>query len=561
MGAYADLIARLKESRKQATDAMKLAIDTANAEKRSLTPDEQTAWDAREAEVRALDERIEKFTGQEQREQRAADARRETGDVGGEERGTAAPGVLSVAEQITYTQDGPHSYFRDLVAADVNKDKRAQERLGRHAKDITDAMPARREARKRAAEKAYAESFLRSPAERRALERMMRTGTDPFERRFISRTDGAGGYFIPPFWLIDDYIPYLRAGRPTANLFRTMPLPPGTDSINIPRIVLGTATGPQPGDGAPVPGRDAQDNFVNARIATVAGQQDAAIQLLDQSPAAFDQIIFADLAADYAMQLNGALLLGSGFPQLNGMYPAGAGVNVASTGTTSAANGYSVQDAAAAWSAAAGTANFYAGVAKLVSLISRTRFMPPSHIVLNPAVWYALSSAADTQGRPLVVPSQQGNNFNQLAGDDDGPVAQGPVGHMLGVPIILDPNVPLTFGGTGATEPYMGTISNGNVAPVQGSGGAGGNSNVFTPAITAVFSDLFLWEGEVRTRTLSEVLSGTLQVRFQLYTYVADMVNRYQNSSNNPISYGQYNTIGTQATVLSQGTGGLLVGF
>lgn len=557
MGAYAKLIEQLTEQRSKLIGEMKEILAKPVAESRAVTKEEQEGWSAKDAEVKTISASIDTYTEQEQREQRAADIRK-----GGTDTGTAGgTASLSVAEQVTYTADGPHSYFRDLIAADVNKDHRAQERLNRHVKDVADAMPARREARKRAAEQAYSEAFLRTPGERRALEAMMRTGVDPFERRFISRTDGQGGYFIPPLWLIDDYIPFLRAGRETANLFRTMPLPPGTDSINIPRIVLGTASGPQPGDGAPLPGRDMQDNFVNARIATIAGQQDAAIQLLDQSPVAFDSIIFQDLAADYAMQLNGQLLLGSGFPQLNGLYPAGAGVNVASTGVASAANGYSVQNTAAAWSATAGTANFYASVAQLVSLISRTRFMPPTHIVVNPAVWYALSSAADTQGRPLVVPSQQGNNFNQLAGDSDGPVSQGPVGHMLGIPIVLDPNIPLTFGGTGAVQPSMGTVSNGNVAPIGGSGGSGGNSNVYTPVITAVFSDLFLWEGEVRTRTLSEVLSGTLQVRFQLYTYVADMVNRYQNSSSFPISYGQYNTVGTQATVLSQGTGGLLIGF
>ena len=560
--SYADLIAQLKESRSNLTAELGELPKKLQAEKRKATKEELAAFETAEAEVRELDSQIEKFTAQDEREQRAADARAKTGDTGREERGGAGGTRASVTEQVTYTQDSPFSYFRDLVAADVNKDKRAAERLQRHAKDISDAMPVRREARKRAAERAYQEAFLRTPGERRALEAMMRTGTDPFERRFISRTDGQGGYFVPPLWLIDDYIPYLRAGRPTANLFRSFPLPPGTDSINIPRIVLGTATGPQPGDAAPVPGRDMQDNFVNARIVTIAGQQDAAIQLLDQSPAAFDQIIFQDLAADYAMQLNGQLLLGSGFPQLNGLYPAGAGVNVATTGAASAAQGFSVQNAAAAWSAATvATANFYASVAQLVSLISRNRFMPPTHIVCNPAVWYALSSAADSTGRPLVVPSQQGNNFNQLAGDDDGPHPEGPIGHMLGIPIVLDPNVPLTFGGAGAVQPSMGVISNGNVAPVAGSGGSGAAANVYTPLITGVFDDLFLWEGEIRTRTLSEVLSGTLQVRFQLYTYVADMVNRYQNASNYPVSYGQFNTIGTLATVLSQGTGGLMIGY
>lgn len=567
MGAYAALISRLEENRSALVGEMKSLLAKSAEEKRSASKDERDAWDAKDGEVRDLDAQIERYKAQDERETRAAASRAATGDTG-PAAGTAAPSGAQVHEPGIYDRESRNSYFLDLARAEIHGDRSARDRLSRHAKDLDTELPKRAEARKRMAEKQYESSFAATPADRRRLDRMLATGVDPFERRFISRTDGQGGYFVPPLWLIDEYVPYLRAGREFANLFRSFPLPPGTDSINIPRIVLGTATGPQQGDGAPVPGRDLQDNFVNARIATIAGQQDAAIQLLDQSPLGFDEIIFGDLNADYNMQLDGQLLLGSGFPQLNGVYPAGAGVNVATTGATSGTNGYSVQNTAAAWSAAAGTANLYQAVAQLVSLISRTRFMPPTHIVCNPAVWYALAAATDSTGRPLVVPAQGGNNFNQLATDDDGPVSQGPAGHILGIPIILDPNIPLTWGGgaggtslTGVTQPYMGTISNGNVAPVQGSGGTSAGANVYTPVIAAVFPDLFLWEGEMRSRTLSEVLSGTLQVRFQLYTYVASMVNRYQNASNFPISYGQYNTAGQLNTVLSQGTGGLLVGF
>src|SRR6185437_7203208 len=145
--------------------------------------------------------------------------------------------------------------------------------------------------------------------------------------------------------------------------------------------------------------------------------------------------------------------------------------------------------------------------------------------------------------------------YNSAAGDSGSPMTEGPVGHVLGLPWHIDPNIPLTFGGTNA--PYIGAVSNGNTAPVPGSGG----NPVYTPLITAVWDDLYLWEGELRSRTLSEVLSGTLQVRFQVYGYAASMPNRYQNSSNQPVSYGNFNTVGTQATVLSQGTAGLLVGF
>lgn len=561
MGAYADLIVRLKESRKSATEAMKLAVDTATAEKRSLTADEQTAWDAREAEVRALDERIEKFSEQEQREQRAAESRAQTGDTGREERGDAGGSrAVITSEPTVYGPGQKHSYFLDMARRDLRRGdgdggvNAAVDRMNRHAQEINKVMPERRAAVERRAAKAYEESFTGSLRERRSIGQMERMGISPFERekRFISRTDGQGGYFVPPLWLIDDYIPYLRAGRVFADLWRRFPLPSGTDSINIPRVTTGTATGPQTSDGGPVPGRDMADNFVNALVRTIAGQQDAAIQLLDQSPVAFDQIIFGDLMADYAMQLSAQLMIGSGSNgQLTGLYS--AGTLGSSTGATT--SGYVVNNNGDAWTAAAGTNCFYTSMGQLISTISRNRFAPPTGIVTNPAVWYGMATAMDSQNRPLVVPAQQGNNFNQAAADDGGPVAEGPVGHMLGLPWFIDPNIPLTFGGTNA--PYIGTISNGNTAPYAGTGG----SPDFTPAIAAVWDDLYLWEGELRSRTLSEVLSGTLQVRFQVYGYVANMPNRYQNSSSDPISYGNYNNVGQTAASSVLSTTGLLNGF
>jgi hypothetical protein len=64
-------------------------------------------------------------------------------------------------------------------------------------------------------------------------------------------------------------------------------------------VSTGTATGVQTADAAGVQSTDLTDTFVNARCAPIAGQQDIAMQLLDQSPVSFDEIVFADLIADY----------------------------------------------------------------------------------------------------------------------------------------------------------------------------------------------------------------------------------------------------------------------
>ena len=82
-----------------------------------------------------------------------------------------------------------------------------------------------------------------------------------------------------------------------------------------------------------------------------------------------------------------------------------------------------------------------------------------------------------------------------MAGDN----AEGLVGSVLGTNVFLDANVPANLGvGTNQDE-----------------------------ILTAKWDDTYLWEGALRTRALSEVLSGTLQVRLQLWNYVAFMPDRY----------------------------------
>jgi hypothetical protein len=74
----------------------------------------------------------------------------------------------------------------------------------------------------------------------------------------------------------------------------------------------------------------------------------------------------------------------------------------------------------------------------------------------------------------------------------------GPVGNVMGLPVYLDANVPTTLGG--GTEDAI---------------------------IAARFADLWLMESTPRTRTLAEVLSATLTVRFQFYNYFAFTAGRY----------------------------------
>lgn len=502
-----------------------------------LTAEQTAEWDRLEAEIGEIDGEIERRQRQAEREQRAANARAaESGGTSSDiTDGERRPSGWAVGrESMTYGRGSGHSYFLDMARDEAKQGvgdgglQAARDRLAKHAAEMRVEMPRRAERRERAAYEQFERAMSSgNRAERRAGERalamLQREGISPFERRATNRTDGTGGYLVPPVWMIDELIPYLRAGRDFADLWHNFPLPAGTDSINIPRITIGAATGPQVADGSSVPGRDMTDNFVNGRVQTIAGQQDAALQLLDQSPLAYDELIFGDLAADYNSQLSGQCFVGSNSAgQLAGVWPGGVisnanGIYIPNTNNTAAQTW--VNGGGATFSV---TNSVFQGGGQMLSLINRTRLRPPTHHVWHPWVWYYLLTQVDQQGRPLVVPGTPNNTgYNQAAIDTDGPVAMGPVGFYQGLPVILDPNMPITFPASGGTNPSMSTVSAGQFAPAAGSG-------VFTPLLVGAWQDLWLFEGEMRTRALTEVLSGNLQVRFQLYAYVATIPNRFQ---------------------------------
>ena len=409
-------------------------------------------------EARALDQRIADLSDVEARRQAAA---------------RRAP-IEVHAEPLTYQRNGEHNYFTDLALAHkpgASGDTEALAALGRlqrHAEEMRVEMPARARRREEAAERE-----LRNVAgEASAFERR----TNP------NRTDGEGGYFVPPLWLVDEYLPYLRAGRPVVNRLRQMVLPAGTDSINIPKVASGTATGVQTSDGGSVTSTDFTDSYVSAGVKTIAGQQDVALQLVEQSPGGIiDNVVFGDLIADYNQRCDVQSISGSG-----------SSGQVVGLRNLSAPNTVTYTDSDPT------VPELWTPLAQALSKIATNRFAVDNvFFAMHPRRWFWIASGLDTANRPLVVPSGVAQN---PAGTSDGGVAEGVVGNLvLGPPVVIDANIPTTISSTRDT-------------------------------ILAVKGDDTMWfEGNLRTRVLYEVLSGTLQVRFQVYNYVAQLT-RYDKS-------------------------------
>lgn len=465
-------------------DALRQEIDTLIAadipEDRAEAEAANADIEARSARLGQLDERIRIA-----REATAADPvegelRQRLGLTGEDGR----PPVTVLSEPRTYDPAFRHSYFLDLARDQLGRGdgdggvEEARSRLRRHREELDVDLPAREARRDQLAHEGADRQFRRDGYSRGARETAFEKRVNP------NRADGQGGNFVPPLWLVDEYIDLPRFGRTTANLCRQMGLPSGTDSIVLPKVATGTATGVQTADAGAVQSTDLTDTSVSAPVRTIAGQQDVAIQLLDQSPVAFDEVVFADLIADYNMRLDTQVVTGTGAAgQVTGILNVGAINAVTYTDATPT------------------LPELWVPLLQSASLVAKNRKLPATGVVMIPSVWYWALSQLDTSNRPLIVPAAPA--FNPMGAEGAIPPADGPGGVLTyGLPAYLDGNIPSNLG-------------------------AGTNE---TRVITARFDDLYLFEGSMRTRVLSEVLSNTLQIRFQVYNYVGFMGNRRPES-------------------------------
>lgn len=441
-----DLLKDIQRRRDDLEATVEQLLELASTESRDLTDDESTQFANLRADIEKLDKREADLVEMAE-QRRVADQRRA--------RYAAAvePDVELVhvrREPMTYSRGSRNGYFRDIYLQARN-DPDAIARLQRHAKEIHVEAEAR-----------------------------VRQGKEEF--RDLTTTDTAGGFFVPPLWLIDQYAPLARASRATADLLNSRPLPGGTDSINIPRITTGTATAIQTANNAAVQETDIVDASVAAPVRTIAGQQDVSVQLLEQSPIAFDEVVFSDLIADYNTKLDVQVLAGSGSSgQVTGLT------------VVSSINAVTYTDATPT------VAEIYAKIADAIQQIHTNRFQPPTAIVMHPRRWAWFMAALDTTNRPLVLPNQ--NSPMNAIGIQANVDSETVVGTIQGLPVITDPSI-ATNGGGGTNEDYI---------------------------LILRAADSWLFESSIRTRVLPDVGSGTLTTRLQVYGFVA-LATRYAKS-------------------------------
>lgn len=318
-----------------------------------------------------------------------------------------------------------------------------------------------------------------------AAERLQRNDTEVAvnHRAWDSTAPAAGGTFAPPAWLVSDFIEYSRAARVTADLLHREQLPSGVSSVNLPKIANGATVAVQVTQNTTITETTVTTTSVSSGIITIAGGQTVSVQQIEQSATPIDEVVLSDLAAAYAMALDGQVLNGSGEDgQLRGILTVTAGTTISYTTTTPL-----VVSATAA-------TNFYGKVLAAISNVNTTRFAPPTAIVMHPRRWTWILGGLDGENRPLVVP---GPNVN-AAGSGQSAVAQGAAGMFAGLPVYIDPSVPTNLG-TGTNQDVV---------------------------IITRSEDLWLWESAPRLQSFDATLADQASVYFRALGFAALIADR-----------------------------------
>ncbi|MGW0070468.1 phage major capsid protein [Streptosporangium sandarakinum] len=432
-------IPTLEAERRRLKTQMGALLETVKRDQREALSDAETArFEEIRTAVEDIDYKIRHAQEDERREARAAELAVQYGQTG-ERRETARLGVVS--NEPTYRR-GDHqgaSWVRDMVAVSLRADPDAAERLRRNSREVAT------------------------------------------ETRALSATDGAGGDFVPPAWMISDYVRLARPGRVIANRLRQVALPPGTDTISLPRLATGTAVAEQTTQNSAVQNTDATTNSVTASVATLAGQQVVSVQLIEQSPINMDEELLRDLLADLAVKTD-VFVISNNAAGKRGL------LNVSGATTVTYTD------------ASPTVGELYPKIADAVQQISTQRYLPPDVIFMHPRRWAWIMAAVDGQSRPLAVPAANApSNVIASVGDL---AAEGFVGSMLGLPVFVDPNLPTGLG-TGTNEDRI---------------------------IVANSQDVILYESAPRAEAFREPLAAQLSILLRAYSYVALQSERYPKS-------------------------------
>jgi HK97 family phage major capsid protein len=403
-------------------------------------------------ELEAIDANVAKYTEREKQLEEEAEARKRADEARKrfESNPTETDPTVRVNEPLTYRKGGRHGFFSDAYRALRNGDFAAQDRLRQHQREM------------------------------QVLGAELRDG----EERIAAT--GAFGALVVPQFLVEEFAEVLRNSRSYINSVRRLPLPPEGMTVTIPRGETGSSTAPQVNEGDAVSNTDVDfDNDLVIPVRTFAGQQDVSRQSLERGTPGLDQLIYADLVADYAEQLDASAIAGAG---TSGTHK---GV-LAATGT----NGVTYT------SASPTVVEAWPKLANAKRLVGRNRKRAGNLWVMTSTRWAWFVAALDGDNRPLLIddPSAAVNAMGTSVAENFGEGQL--VGTLQGRPVLVDDNIPENLG-AGTNEDRV----------------------IFTRR-----QDQIIWEendGMPRELRFEETNAGDLEVKLLVYGYSAFTAERF----------------------------------
>jgi len=302
--------------------------------------------------------------------------------------------------------------------------------------------------------------------ERDAQDRLGRHKMETEGRDLSSSSDTGGADFVSPIYLESLYVPVNRQARKVVNTIPTLPLPDAGMTISMPKLDSGVSVAASADNGS-VSETDATTSTVTANVRLFAGQQDISVALFERTN--MDAIILADLVSAYDAALETAVV--------NGTSGADSHVGLLQVSGT---NGVTYTDASP--TAAETIGPVFDAVSKIEQETSGR--YTATHIAMTPrrAAWLAGSVSSSSS-------LFQVGTYPQSLGEQGG----GTLLTFAGLPVVTTTGIPTNLG-------------------------AGTNQD----RIIAYSADTMRFmEGPLRTRVLTEVLSGNLTVRIQAYAFSA----------------------------------------
>lgn len=281
-------IAQIRETRAAKVSTMRNMLNTAESEKRSLNPAEQSAFDALKTEITALE-------GQEARAAFLEDAeRRSLGVPVGDKSLNALHRNVNVLDVIRAQMEG-----RSLSGAALESHQESERRTGRKAQGVFVPLA--------------------------ALEQRVQTAA----------SDTAGGYLVATDNRADQYIEPLRNNL-LARRLGVRVLSGLTGNISVPKYSTGTTAG-WVAENSALTASDMAFGSVTLSPKHAGGITEMSRQLIQQSSPSIEQLVRDDLSAMLAQAIDAALILGGGTAEPTGVL-ATAGVQTANLATLSWAN-------------------------------------------------------------------------------------------------------------------------------------------------------------------------------------------------------------------------------